>query len=83
MPGMEHMVDFASRINRGLHEIIVPHMDTIIVGTTSTINAMNHLMEKNGQFIRKDYKFTTFPFSGINVWSLSQSAPPKKIFSSF
>ena len=83
IPGREHMVDFANRIRKGLMEILKPDTDTILVGTTSTINMLNHLMEKDGSFVHDDYDFISFPFSGINGWQIYKDKPPKKVFSNF
>lgn len=83
IPGREHMVDFAKRIKQGLTNLLCPETDTIIVGTTSTINMLNHLMLTNGKFIHDEYNFISFPFSGINGWQLSKNKAPAKTFSNF
>lgn len=83
IPGREHMVDFADRIKTGLFNILTPATDIILVGTTSTINMLNHLMITNGEFIHDKYKFVSFPFSGINGWYMTKDESPKKIFSNF
>lgn len=83
IPGREHMVDFADRIRSGLFNILMPDIDTILVGTTSTINMLNHLMLTDGEFIHDKYDFVYFPFSGINGWRLSSNEAPRKIFSNF
>ncbi|MBQ3320718.1 histidine phosphatase family protein, partial [Candidatus Saccharibacteria bacterium] len=83
VPGREHMMDFARRIKEGLLRILKPDTDIIIVGTTSTINMLNHLMSTNGEFVRDKYNFVLFPFSGINGWRLYKDKPPEKIFSNF
>ena len=83
VPGREHMTDFASRIKLGLSNMIHPNTDTILVGTTSTINMLNHLMITNGEFVHDKYDFISFPFSGVNGWQLSADKPPRKVFSSF
>lgn len=83
IPGREHMVDFADRIKAGLFDILVPATDIILVGTTSTINMLNHLMVTNGEFIHDRYNFVSFPFSGINGWYIIKDKSPKKIFSNF
>lgn len=83
IPGREHMVDFANRIRSGLLNILIPETDIILVGTTSTINMLNHLMLMDGEFIRDKYDFISFPFSGINGWKLSNNMMPEKIFSNF
>lgn len=83
IPGREHMDDFATRISRGLQKILQPHTNVIIVGTTSTINMLNHLLQENGSFVKERYDFISFPFSGVNTWQLSLVNPPRKTFSSF
>lgn len=83
IPGREHMNDFAIRIRDGLEQAIRPHKDNIIVGTTSTINMINHLMITGGEFIRDEYRFVSFPFAGINGWLLRHNEKPEKIFTSF
>ena len=83
IPGREYMVDFAVRIRSGLFDILKSNTDTILIGTTSTINMLNHLMLMDGEFIHDDYNFVSFPFSGINGWQLSSNEAPKKIFSNF
>lgn len=83
IPGREHMNDFAIRIGRGLQEILQPHTNVVIIGTTSTINMLNHLLQENGKFVKERYDFVSFPFSGINTWQLSLVNPPHKTFSSF
>ena len=83
VPGREHMADFASRVKTGLLNMLTSDADIIIVGTTLTINMLNHLMVTNGEFIRDEYEFVHFPFSGINGWHLFSDRLPKKIFSNF
>ncbi len=83
VPRREHMVDFAVRIRNGLFDILMPDIDTILIGTTSTINMLNHLMLMDGEFIHDKYDFVSFPFSGINGWRLSSNEAPRKIFSNF
>ena len=83
IPGREHMSDFAIRIKNGLSEILKPNCDVVFVGTTSTINMINHLLVNNGCFERDSYDFVTFPFSGVNGWNLSTVNAPEKFYSNF
>ncbi len=83
IPGREHMNDFAARILKGMSSILQPSSHIIVVGTTSTINMMNHLLVNDGIFIREHYDFISFPFVGINGWALSCDNVPQKIFSNF
>lgn len=83
VPGREHMNDFAVRILQGMGSILQPNSNIIVVGTTSTINMMNHLLANDGLFVYDSYDFVSFPFAGINGWSLSRNDAPQKIFSNF
>ncbi len=83
IPGREHMNDFAARILKGMSSILQPSSHIVVVGTTSTINMMNHLLVNDGIFIREHYDFISFPFVGINGWVLSCDNVPQKIFSNF
>lgn len=83
IPGREHMNDFAARILKGMSSILRPSSNIIVVGTTSTINMMSHLLVNDGAFVRDRYIFVSFPFAGINGWVLSCDNVPQKIFSNF
>lgn len=83
VPGREHMNDFAVRILRGMGSTLQSNSNIIVVGTTSTINMMNHLLANDGLFVHDSYDFVSFPFAGINGWSLSRNDVPQKIFSNF
>ncbi len=83
IPGREHMEGFAMRIRGGLSKIIHPYTDTIIVGTTSTINMLQHLMEHDGEFVRTAYAYMQFPFAGVKGWRLEENRAPERSFSSF
>ena len=81
VPGSEHMEDFANRIHCGLSksvELCGPSDSLAIVGTTSTLNMMNHLLINDGKFIRPLYDFVEFPLGSLTTWQLSLE-PPRQI----
>lgn len=76
--GSEPMEEFAERIRRGLVssiEACEPGGLLAIVGTTSTLNMMNHLLAHDGQFERGSYEFVSFPLGSLSVWRISGEAP--------
>jgi broad specificity phosphatase PhoE len=79
VPGREHMNDFAQRIGEGMQYALEGDNDVVIVGTTSTLNMMNHLLENDGAFDVDRYDFVTFPLAGMDGWILSKDFPPKRI----
>ena len=83
IPGSEPMIDFAARIGAGLNKIAASSGCPILVGTTSVINMVNHLLENQGYFIREKYEFVTYQLGGFTIWNIDQNASPAKIFSNF
>lgn len=83
IPGREHTSDFAIRINNELRSLIRPGEDMVLVGTTSTINMINHLLTHNWTFDKPSYEFISFPYAGINCWQIEDGKQPKKVFSNF
>ena len=78
VPGSEHMEEFAERILRGVTSSIAactPGESLAIVGTTSTLNMMNHLMINDGEYVRADYDFIEFPLASFATWQISNERP--------
>ena len=79
VPGSERMEEFADRVHTGLVASIDgcgPHTSLAVVGTTSTLNMLNHLLINDGSFVRPSYDFIHFPLGSYATWEVS-SAPPK------
>lgn len=78
VPGSEPMEEFADRIRRGLVssiEACEPADSLAVVGTTSTLNMMNHLLVNDGEFDRPNYDFIEFPLGSLAAWRISDEAP--------
>jgi broad specificity phosphatase PhoE len=78
VPGSEPMEEFAERIRRGLLssiEACEPGSSLAVVGTTSTLNMMNHLLVNDGEFVRPSYDFIEFPLGSLAAWQISSEAP--------
>lgn len=78
VPGSEPMEEFAERIRRGLVssiEACEPDSALAIVGTTSTLNMMNHLLVHDGEFVRPSYDFIQFPLASMAAWRISDEPP--------
>lgn len=78
VPGSERMEEFALRIRRGLQTSLesCPRLGTLaIVGTTSTLNMMNHLLANDGEFRRERYDFIEFPLGSLACWQISSKPP--------
>jgi len=76
VPGSEPMDQFAERIHQGLLSSIDSAADSLaIIGTTSTLNMINHLLTNDGSFCRSRYNFIHFPLGGITTWQISSEAP--------
>lgn len=78
VPGSEPMDEFAERIRRGLvsHiETCEPNDSLAVVGTTSTLNMMNHLLVNDGEFDRATYNFIEFPLGSLATWQVSDELP--------
>jgi broad specificity phosphatase PhoE len=78
VPGSEPMEEFADRIRRGLVtsiEACEPDGSLAIVGTTSTLNMMNHLLVNDGEFDRASYDFIEFPLGSLATWRVSDEPP--------
>jgi broad specificity phosphatase PhoE len=76
--GSEPMEEFAERIRRGLVSSIEacdPGDSLAIVGTTSTLNMMNHLLANDGEFVRPRYDFIEFPLGSLTTWRISLETP--------
>lgn len=78
VPGSEPMEEFADRIRRGLVsniEACEPNGALAIVGTTSTLNMMNHLLVNDGEFDRASYDFIEFSLGSLATWRISDESP--------
>jgi len=78
VPGSEPMEEFAERIHRGLVSSIEacgPDSSLAVVGTTSTLNMMNHLLINDGGFDRSSYDFIEFPLGSLAAWRISEGKP--------
>lgn len=78
VPGSEPMEEFAERIRRGFVssiEACEPDQALAVVGTTSTLNMMNHLLVHDGEFDRASYEFIEFPLGALAAWRVSTEPP--------
>ncbi len=78
VPGSEPMEEFAERIRRGVVssiEVCEPDSTLVVVGTTSTLNMMNHLLVNDGEFDRARYDFIEFPLGSLATWHISDEPP--------
>lgn len=78
VPGSEPMEEFAERIRRGLVSSIKSceyDQALAVVGTTSSLNMMNHLLIHDGEFDRANYDFIEFPLGAIASWRISSKIP--------
>ena len=76
VPGSEPMTDFANRVHRGLLENVEFAKNGLaIVGTTSTLVMLRHLLQRDGEFSRPDYEFFEMPLGSIAIWHLSVDRP--------
>jgi len=78
VPGSEHMEEFAERILRGVLssiELCEPSESLAIVGTTSTLNMMNHLLTNDGDYVRSSYDFIEYPLASFATWRISPERP--------
>lgn len=81
VPGSEPMEEFSERIRRGLVssiEACESNQILAVVGTTSTLNMMNHLLVHDGEFERVSYDFIEFPLGALAAWRIA-SVPPVQI----
>lgn len=82
VPGSEPMEEFAERIHRGLVASIEAcgnDQSLAIVGTTSTLNMMNHLLLHDGEFNRPSYDFIEFPLGALAAWRISNEPPAQTV----
>ena len=78
VPGSEPMEEFAERISCGLHnclEICSSGQKLGVVGTTSTLNMLNHLLCNDGEFDRDHYDFISYPLGSVSMWKVSSNPP--------
>lgn len=82
VPGSEPMEKFAERIRHGFVssiEACEPDTTLAVVGTTSTLNMMNHLLVHDGEFDRTSYDFIEFPLGALAAWRVSSEPPVQTI----
>lgn len=78
--GGEPMQDFSDRINSGLHSQIkaTDRGDTLaMVGTTSSLTMINHLLVEDGDFRRDKYLYYGAQLGSIACWQISQDRPAR------
>jgi len=76
VPGSEPMVDFANRVYAGLLENVeLANSSLAVVGTTSTLVMLRHLLQRDGEFSRPDYEFFEMPLGSAAVWHVSDDKP--------
>ena len=78
VPGSEPMEEFAGRICGGLQtslELCESGQNLGIVGTTSTLNMLNHLLINDGVFDRDHYDFISYPLGSVSSWKVSINPP--------
>lgn len=78
VPGGERLEAFAERINRGLVRSIERCGDgesLVIVGTTSSLVMVHHLLSRDGQLSAPDYEFIDAPLGSVSTWRISEEPP--------
>ena len=78
VPGGESMGSFSSRILRGIARGVEACRDDeslVIVGTTSTLVMMNHMLEYDGKYHALGYAFVDAPLGSISSWAISDEPP--------
>lgn len=69
VPGSEPMIDFAERIGQGLYTNVdnIPEDGFLaIIGTTSSLVMLKHLLTHDGFFDRPGYEFSESPLGSVN-----------------
>jgi len=78
--GGEPMEDFAERIYRGICNQInrlEPSDPIALIGTTSSLTMINHLLETDGEFNRNNYQLYKSQPGSVACWKLSSGMPTK------
>ncbi len=76
--GGEPMEDFASRISHGLNrqiELTRPREALILVGTTSSLTMINHLLVEDGEFRHDKYLYYGPQLGSVVCWQISNEIP--------
>lgn len=77
-PDGESMDSFSKRILKGMTEGVRTRRHNeplLIVGTTSTLVMMNHMLEYDGQFHGPGYAFVDAPLGSVSSWVISDKPP--------
>jgi broad specificity phosphatase PhoE len=78
VPGSEPMGQFTKRVHAGIISSLDADATTdpiAFIGTTSTLNMMNHLLVNDGVFDPEHYICADFPLGSLVLWHLSAEAP--------
>lgn len=76
--GGEPMEEFAERIKRGVHTQVtstVPGEALAIVGTTSSLTMINHMLAEDGEFCHDRYLYYGASLGSVACWEISQDRP--------
>jgi broad specificity phosphatase PhoE len=76
--GSEPMEEFAERITRGLHSQVASTdlgEALAIVGTTSSLTMINHILSEDGEFCRDRYLYYGAPLGSVACWEIFQNKP--------
>lgn len=80
LAGVESVEDFSARSLRGLQQLITSSTNdtAVLVGTTSGILMVHHLLEHDGKLVRSKYHFYEQGFDEHAIWHLSPDASPRR-----
>lgn len=76
--GSEPMEEFAERVTRGLHFQVAstdPGETLAIVGTTSSMTMINHILTEDGEFCHDRYLYYGAPLGSTASWVISHDRP--------
>jgi broad specificity phosphatase PhoE len=82
LPGSEAMTSFMERINSGIEIGInecCEQNSLMLVGTTSTLVMVNHLLVNDGNYTQSEYKYFDAPLGSVSSWKISDE-PPVPVF---
>lgn len=80
VPGAEPVQEFADRVREGIEEEIELADDgesAVLVGTTSTLIMVNHLLAHDGEYSGPRYEFVEAPLGSVSSWKISSDEAPQ------
>ena len=76
--GAESIADFATRILHGLEQLLAARSTAVlVVGTTSTLLTLHHLLSNDGTLRRQAYRYYSLDFGAVAQWRIAVDAPPR------